>query len=116
MSSEVATFLLIALAIVIIVAATVLSILWTRRRSQTILQRWAERNGLQLLESELRWFRRGPFFLSGRGQVVYYVSAMDGQGMIHRGWVRCGGFWLGLLRDEAEVRWDPQSEGADVRA
>lgn len=99
------------LAVLVVAGATVLAVLWTRHRAGAILQRWAERNGLQILEAELRWFRRGPFLLSGRGQVVYYVRAMDGQGLTRRGWVRCGGFWLGLLEDKAEVRWDPETEG-----
>jgi hypothetical protein len=109
MSPESVTTLTFILAALVVASAAVLAVLGTRRRAGAILQRWAERNGLQLLDSEMRWFRRGPFFWSGRGQVVYYVSVMDSRGQMHRGWVRCGSFWLGLWRDQAEVRWDTEN-------
>ena len=49
---------------------------------------------------------RGPYFwTSSKGQTVYRVT-VEVRGGVRTGWVRCGGWWLGLLSDQAEVRWD----------
>jgi hypothetical protein len=29
-------------------------------------------------------------------------------GGVRSGWVRCGSWWLGLLSDQVEVRWDQE--------
>jgi hypothetical protein len=51
-------------------------------------------------------FRRGPFWWSGKGQVVYRVAVRDERGHDWQGWVRCGHWLTGLLSDAVEVRWD----------
>ena len=75
-------------------------------RSERIVREWAVKNGLDLEEAEFRMFRKGPFWFSGRGQVVYRVAARDAQGRLRRGWVRCGGFLLGVMENKVEARWD----------
>ena len=75
-------------------------------RSQEMVREWAEKNSLELEESEFRMFRRGPFWWSGKGQVVYRVAVRDGQGRLRRGWVRCGGWLLGVMENKVEARWD----------
>jgi len=43
-------------------------------RSQGMVRAWAEKNGLDLEEVDFRLFRKGPFWWSGKGQVVYRVA------------------------------------------
>jgi hypothetical protein len=100
---EVAVPFLIVLVVLFVVGGMV----WHFSRARNILQRWAEANGYEILSSEIRWFRRGPFFwTTSKGQDVYYVTIRTPDGQIRNGWVRCGGWFLGLLSDKADVRWD----------
>jgi len=80
---------------------------WTFSRSRDLLNRWASNNGHQILHSEFRWFRRGPFFwTSSKGQMIYHVVVRTPDGHTRRGWVRCGSFWWGLLQDKVQERWE----------
>jgi len=80
---------------------------WYYARVKDILGQWAKSNGLDILSSEHRWWRRGPlFWTTSRGQHVCYITARTPDGQVKRGWVRCGSSFLGLLVSEAEVRWD----------
>ncbi len=89
------------------IAVAALSLVWRSRRSLAMLQEWAARNGYSLLQYNNSYFFRGPFFwTSSKGQVVYRVVVSDGMGNTRSGWVRLGSWWLGLLSDEAEARWD----------
>jgi hypothetical protein len=93
--------------IVAVIAFALLAIAWHYSRSRAILQKWADDNGYQLLQSEYRWFRKGPFFwTTSRDQVVYHVTVLDQLGRERKGWVRCGSWWFGLFSNKAEVRWD----------
>ena len=95
------------LAIVLFVAVGVGLVVFHFSRSDALLRRWAEENGYRLLRQEYCWFFKGHFFwTSSRGQTVYYVVVEDPSGEVHRGWVRCGSWWFGLLSDKAEVRWE----------
>ena len=76
-------------------------------RPRQILNRWAAANNLEILSADYRWFRYGPFFwTTSKGQCVYYVTVLTHDGWERRGWVRCGGWILGVFSDNAEVRWD----------
>jgi len=76
-------------------------------RSNLLLQQWAEQNGYHITEQQYRWFFKGPFFwTTSRGQTVYSVVVEDDAGRTRRGWVRCGGWWFGLLSSNTEVRWE----------
>ena len=94
-------------AIALVVIAVVAAIWWRHTRSRALLTAWAERNGYRILRQEYRLFRRGPFFFTtAKGHVVYYVTVQDQPGLVRRGWVRCGSWWLGLVSDKVQVRWD----------
>jgi hypothetical protein len=95
-------FVLAALA-----AVMILSVWWHFGRSGSLLRQWAARNDYRIIRKEYRSFFKGPFFwTSTKGQVVYYVVVEDSAGASRSGWVRCGGWWFGLLSDNVEVRWD----------
>jgi hypothetical protein len=88
-------------------------IAWHFSRSKSLLQKWATSNEYEILHSELRELRRGPFLWTGSGkQTVYYVRVRSRDGHERSAWVRCGGFWSGLLSDKTEVRWDDETRAA----
>jgi hypothetical protein len=90
-----------------VVALVCMSIQWHSSRSGAVLEKWAAENGFQIIHSEYRHFMRGPFFwTTSKGQTVHYVTVRTGSGKVRTGWVRCGGFFLGLFSDQAEVRWE----------
>jgi hypothetical protein len=93
----------------------VITSVWHFRRSRGLLDRWAERNGYRIIDSEYRKFFRGPFFWStSKDQTVYRVTVELEKGRMLTGWVRCGSRFLGLLSDKVEVRWDeaPAADGS----
>jgi hypothetical protein len=75
-------------------------------RSQHLLHKWAGEHQYNLLLAENRVFRKGPFMWSGKNQTVYRVHVCDEQGNERKGWVRCGDWFLGVLADKVEVKWD----------
>ena len=91
----------------IVTAASVATfVIWfSVTRRSTILKDWADKNGYQILHKEFRVFRVGPFWGQSGQAVVYYVTVRDEQGQQRSGWVRCGGRFLGLLSDNADVIW-----------
>jgi hypothetical protein len=94
-------------AVVAVVAAVVLSLVWHFGRSESLVQRWAECNGYRLINHEYCWFYKGPFFwTTSKNQTVYRVTVEDGTGYQRTAWVRCGGWFLGLMSDHVDVRWD----------
>lgn len=96
---------LLVVALVLLAIVTVLYI--TLARSRTILEDWARDNHYELLSARFCWLWRGPFFLrSVQGQSVYHIRVSDANGRRRSGWVRCGGFFLGLFSDRADVYWD----------
>jgi hypothetical protein len=95
--------------IVLVIAVAIASAAYHYNRAASILQSWAAGNGFRILSSERCWFWRGPFFLrSGKSQEVYRVTIQDGAGRTRCGYVRCGGFFLGMLSNQADVVWDPE--------
>lgn len=93
--------------VVLAVLLVVVGMAWHFGRSRSLLDLWAERNGFRILASEYRNMFRGPFFwTTSRGQTVYRVTVEDKAGHVRTGWVRCGGWWLGLWSDHVEARWD----------
>ena len=93
--------------IVIVVVVGIGALAWHFFRSRSLLQQWAAENGYEILHSEYRTVFRGPFFwTTSKGQTVYYVKIRDRDGNERTGWVRCGGWWLGLMSDKTEVRWE----------
>ena len=95
------------LLIVVLLAFGVVMTIWTFSRARQILEGWAADNGYQLVSSQFRWLRRGPFFwTSSKGQMIYYVVVRTPNGRTRRGWVRCGSFFWGVMRDKAEAKWE----------
>lgn len=83
------------------------AVLFYYREQRSILRLWADRNGYEILSSEGRHLFSGPFFLKTfSGQHVYRVTVRDSRGTIRKGWVRCGGAWLGCLSSHADAEWD----------
>jgi len=94
------------LFIILAIIFSGLGIWFAHTRGNTILQDWADVNGLQILRKEFRYFRQGPFWWrTGNGRVVYFVTVRDEQGRQRSGWVRCGSWLGGLLSDKADVIW-----------
>jgi hypothetical protein len=83
-------------------------------RSRSFVERWAEKKGYQLLQAEMRLFRRGPFFWSSKGQTVYRVAVLDEQGRERGGWVRCGHWILGMAVEHVEASWDTTEHLGDA--
>ena len=95
------------LMVVLFIGIAVFAFFLSFSRSESVLDEWANENGFEILESEYRTFFRGPFFFrSSKGQTVYRVKVRDRDGRVRSGWVRCGGWFLGLLSDKAVVDWD----------
>lgn len=95
------------LVVPLLVAVAILGIGWTFSRSRRLLDDWAASNGFRLVSADYCWIRRGPFFwTTSKGQTVYRITAVDGDGNRRTGWARCGSFLLGLWAGRVEVRWD----------
>lgn len=95
------------LLVLVFIAFAIAMVFWHYSRSRQLLENWARNNDYSIVSSEYRHFFKGPFFwTSSKGQAVYYVTIRTADGEMRSGWVRCGGWFLGLLNDHAEVRWD----------
>jgi hypothetical protein len=87
--------------------AAILGARWGKARSRMLLATWAKDNHYQLLGSEFRYWRTGPFFWkTGRGQTVMYFSVRDAENQIRSGWIRCGSWLAGIWSDQVAIRWD----------
>jgi len=88
------------------------------RREHRIIQDWARENGMQLLDCEKRQLFRGPFFwTSSENRPVFRITVKDGEGQIIAGWLRLGGWMLGMLSNDVQVLWvqeKPQAFGFPV--
>jgi hypothetical protein len=97
-------------AVIIVVAAIGIGLgvtLWHVSRGREILNLWAQTKGYRIISSEIRWFNRGPFFwTTSKGQMVYYVVIQTPDGQTKRGYVRCGSFFWGLMKEQVEERWE----------
>jgi hypothetical protein len=93
------------LGIVIFVALVVAILVFHFSRAKSILEQWAETNRYEIMSSEHRWFG-GPFWWRKSGsQEVYYVTIRTLDGQMRRGWIRCGGWFLGVLSNHTDVQW-----------
>ncbi len=92
--------------LLLVAAAIIWGVFWEERRSTQILKDWAQREGLKLLFSERRHYVRLEEFKASRSQAVFRVKVQDEKGFTRQGWVRCGGWWIGLLQNCAEAQWD----------
>ena len=67
---------------------------------------WAEENGYEILSSEHRLTGGRFWWRKSKGQEVYYITIKTSEGQTRRGWVRCGGWFLGVFSNQADVEWD----------
>jgi hypothetical protein len=79
------------------------------RRAPRVLARWAERNGLVILERRQPCFGGwyGPFMGASNLQVLYRVLCVDEKGTQRRALVLCGSRVRGCWGDRVEVHWEP---------
>jgi hypothetical protein len=95
------------LGVLFIATIVVASIVFHFSRSASLLDGWAEREGVRIVSQEKCWFFKGPFFwTTGKGQDVYYVTVEDRSGRTRTAYVRVGGLFLGMFSDNVEVRWE----------
>ena len=95
------------LFIILFIVFVIGAMKWHYSRAERILENWARDNCYEILSKEYRWFRRGPYFwFTSRAQEVFYVTVRSQDGKVRRGWVLCGGWFLGMLSGAADVEWD----------
>ncbi|KPJ90957.1 MAG: hypothetical protein AMJ53_12600 [Gammaproteobacteria bacterium SG8_11] len=89
-------------SIFIIVIA--LHIAWAKHR----INQWATRNDYKIIECKICLTNIGPFsyFGTSGGQSIFRIKAINGGGIVKKGYARAGGFFFGLLRKRVEVKWD----------
>jgi hypothetical protein len=93
--------------VILAVVVGVLSIRWHYARSADLVEEWAEREGHTLLEVDRRLLFKGPFLLrSGKGHEVFRVVVRTPEGATRSGYLRVGGWFLGLFSNQAHVEWD----------
>ena len=96
--------------IVVILVLAVVSWLWYFHRSDKLLDDWMAERGYEILSKERRWLRKGPFFWwTSKSQAVFRVTVRDSNGKARSGFVRVGGFFLGMFSSNVEVTWDDLS-------
>ena len=90
----------------VILAFCVVALIFRQKRVDTLLDSWAAANGVEIIDRTLGLFRRGPFFFTLGHQVVYHLVVRDRIGVERGCWVRLGSFFMGLLSDKVEARWE----------
>jgi hypothetical protein len=92
-------FVLLAFAVSLGVAYVVERL--CRRRMAT----WAVENGYELVSAKRSWLSFRFLRRSGE-QRVYEIVLRDAEGREQVAWARVGGYFLGELSNEIDVRWD----------
>lgn len=107
MSNTAGIYIFPILYLAFIAGVIIISAAWASGRARTLIGGWAAENGYQLIESERRYLRTGPYFWRhSRGQVVYYVTVIDPGGWRRSGYVRLGNWFFGMLGDQVDVTWE----------
>ena len=114
MQTDSATDVLLPILIGIVAIAFFVGVTWLfKARGRAILTKWAEANGLQILDCKHRYlFFTGPFkwWTNSRNQIIYCLKVRDRDGRERSCWARCGSFWGGVFfSDQVEVRWTETS-------
>lgn len=81
-------------------------VLFSVLRQRGLVARWAQKHGFQVLHSEPRTYRTGPFSWASKGRSVFYVHVRDAAGQERRGWVQFGSMYTDLDGDHPEVQWE----------
>lgn len=79
---------------------------WYFTRSRNMVEQWARDNGLDLIAARRQVLFYGPFCWQIGRRAVFRVTVRDASGQVRHGYVRVGGFFLGLLSDQVNVEWD----------
>jgi hypothetical protein len=80
---------------------------WQHSKAHEIVRQWAKVTDVELLSAEKRYLRTGPFFLDhARGQFVFRVVVRERAGAERSGWLRVGGWLVGVISDKTKVIWD----------
>jgi len=82
---------------------------WQQRKGEAVLNGWAARERLQLLEVEpANPIGTGPMNRNASDKrIVYRVKVEDQAGRVRWGTVRVGLPGSGVLSDKVSVEWDP---------
>ena len=79
--------------------------IWRRRRTRRMVERWAEDNGLILVQCkrrELDWLLFAYALLCPAG---FKVIVEDQDGNRRKAVVRCGSFLTGVFSNKVHVKW-----------
>jgi hypothetical protein len=76
------------------------------KRARALIEAWADEHSYQILEAVHRPFIKGPYWWSGKGQVVHRVRVRQTDGRERSGRALCGVPLRGEFADKVEVRWD----------
>ena len=99
-------------ALVTLLSVAAITLLRRGKQSEVLtVQRWAERNAMELQQvRERALFEPSPFCLwTSHRTPNYFVRVRDQQGRERCGWVRLGtisGSIFGESKDKVEVRWE----------
>ena len=100
------TFLIILFVIILVIFLT-LVMTFHKNSGLKEIEKWAKKEGLEILSSEYRWVKRGPYFISSSNlQRIYYLTVKDKSDNTRTCWVKVGGFFLGLLSDTIHISWE----------
>ena len=93
--------------LVIIVVGLTIYTTYHKSSGEKALQKWAEREGHTIIDSEWKWALYGPFFFTctSQSQRVFKVTLRTKDGRLRKAWVRLGGYFLGLMSDQVDVKW-----------
>lgn len=76
-------------------------------KARKIVLQWAQTMEVELVSAQVRYLRTGPFFFAhSRGQFVFRILVRDQTGQERTGWLRVGGWLLGVLSAKTKVYWD----------
>ncbi len=93
--------------IIVLVAVcwVALTCTWHWFRSRSLLKKWANENGFELVRMNQKKLYKSPF-VSSRHQEVFHIRVRDNKGRERSGWAKCGGYFLGFLVNKVEVTLD----------
>jgi hypothetical protein len=100
--------IIISIGIPILACLAIWITLASYGKAKRLIHEWAKSNGYSIIYMKQRFFRKGPFWLSSLGQIVYYVNVKTsaGPGNVY---IRCGSFWGGMRSDNMEIEWEGKS-------
>jgi hypothetical protein len=86
--------------------------------ARRMVETWALQNRFHVTTLKRCFYFNDPSFLMRSNvQFVFKISVEDEEGKVRTGWIRCGHWFLGLVRDQVTIFWDERliGEKATVR-